>query len=175
VRPLWDRIPPLVRGFGIVALIALVVVVLSLESVLATVGGLVQIAFFLAVAFFLFLLWRDRRGDLEAAMADSAPPARGGSRLGMPRARAARSSRPRCSSRRMPRRQRPGVQLPPSGKITRAPSWSSPLASRSICSLKTPSPARRWAMKTLGRRLATTSRLGSSCIVAFMTTRGRRP
>lgn len=66
MRPLWDRIPPLVRGFGIVALIALVVVVLSLESVLATVGGLVQIAFFLAVAFFLFLLWRDRRGDLEA-------------------------------------------------------------------------------------------------------------
>jgi hypothetical protein len=66
VRRLWDRIPPLARGFAIVALIALVVVVLSLESVVATVGGLLQIAFFLAVAFFLFLLWRDRRGDLEA-------------------------------------------------------------------------------------------------------------
>ena len=48
------------------ALIALVVVVLSLEPVIATVGGLLQIAFFLAVAFFLFLLWRERRGDLEA-------------------------------------------------------------------------------------------------------------
>jgi hypothetical protein len=66
VRRFWDRIPPLARGFAIVALIALVVVVLSLESVVATVGGLLQIAFFLAVAFFLFLLWRDRRGDLEA-------------------------------------------------------------------------------------------------------------
>jgi predicted MFS family arabinose efflux permease len=66
VRKLWDRIPPLVRGFGIVALIALVVVVLSLEPVLATVGGILRIAFFLAVAFFLFLVWRERRSDLEA-------------------------------------------------------------------------------------------------------------
>ncbi len=66
MRKLWDRIPPLVRGLGIIALIAVVVVVLSLEPVLATVGGLLQIAFFLAIAFFLFLLWRERRGDLEA-------------------------------------------------------------------------------------------------------------
>jgi hypothetical protein len=66
MRRLWDRIPPLVRGLTIVALVAVIVVILSLQSVLATVGGLVQIAFFLAVAFFLFLLWRERRGDLEA-------------------------------------------------------------------------------------------------------------
>ncbi len=65
MRKLWDRIPPLARGLGIVALIAMVVVVLSLEPVLATVGGLLRIAFFLAIAFFLFLLWRERRGDLE--------------------------------------------------------------------------------------------------------------
>jgi hypothetical protein len=66
MRRLWNRIPPLARGLGIVALIAVVVVVLSLEPVLATVGGILRIAFFLAVAFFLFLLWRERRGDLEA-------------------------------------------------------------------------------------------------------------
>ena len=66
MRKLWGRVPPLVRGLGIVALIALVVVVLSLEPVLATVGGILRIAFFLAVAFFLFLVWRERRGDLEA-------------------------------------------------------------------------------------------------------------
>ena len=63
---LWRRIPPLARGLLIVALIALVVVVLSLEPVLAAIGGILQIAFFLAVAFFLFLVWRERRGDLEA-------------------------------------------------------------------------------------------------------------
>jgi len=66
MRTYWGRIPPLARGLGIVALIALVVVVLQLEAVVDTVGGLLQIAFFLAVAFFLFLLWRERRGDLEA-------------------------------------------------------------------------------------------------------------
>jgi hypothetical protein len=53
------------RGFLIIALIAAVVVVLSLQSVLSTVGGLLQIAFFLAIAFFLFLLWRERRSDIE--------------------------------------------------------------------------------------------------------------
>lgn len=63
---LWDRIPPLARGVGVVALLAVVVVVLSLEPVLAAIGGLLRIAFFLAIAFFLFLVWRDRRGDLEA-------------------------------------------------------------------------------------------------------------
>ena len=66
MRALWERIPQLARGLGIVALIALVVVVLSLEAVVATVGGILQIAFFLAIALFLFLVWRERRGDLEA-------------------------------------------------------------------------------------------------------------
>jgi len=55
-----------VRGFAIIALIAVVVVVLSLEPVLAAIGGLLGIAFALAVAFFVFLVWRERRGDLEA-------------------------------------------------------------------------------------------------------------
>jgi hypothetical protein len=56
----------MVRGLAIVALIALVVVVLSLEPVLAVTGGLLRLGFFLAIAFFLFLVWRERRGDLEA-------------------------------------------------------------------------------------------------------------
>jgi hypothetical protein len=66
MRELWGRIPPLARGLAIVAVIALIVVLLQLEAVVDTVGGLLQIAFFLAIAFFLFLLWRERRGDLEA-------------------------------------------------------------------------------------------------------------
>lgn len=66
MRDLWDRIPALARGLGIIAIVAVVVVVLSLEPVVATVGGILRIAFFLAIAFFLFLLWRERRGDLEA-------------------------------------------------------------------------------------------------------------
>ena len=66
MRRLWERIPPLARGLGLIAIVAVVVVVLRLEPVLATVGGIVRIAFFLAIAFFLFLVWRERRGDLEA-------------------------------------------------------------------------------------------------------------
>lgn len=54
-----------VRGFAIIAVVAAVIVALSLEPVLATVGGLLRIAFFLAVAFFLFLVWRERRSDIE--------------------------------------------------------------------------------------------------------------
>jgi hypothetical protein len=56
---------PTVRGFLIIALIALVVLFLSLQSVLVTVSALLSIAFFLAIAFFLFLLWREKRGDIE--------------------------------------------------------------------------------------------------------------
>jgi len=66
VRRLWERVPALARGIAIVAAIALVVVVFSLEPVVATVGGILRIAFYLAVALFLFLVWRERRGDLEA-------------------------------------------------------------------------------------------------------------
>jgi hypothetical protein len=66
MKHLWDRIPPFARGMALIAIVAIVVIVLSLEPVLATVGGLLQIAFFLAIAFFLFLVWRERRGDLEA-------------------------------------------------------------------------------------------------------------
>jgi len=65
VRRFLADMNPLFRGLGIIALIAGVVVVLSLEEVLATVGGLLRIAFFLAIAFFLFLLWRERRSDIE--------------------------------------------------------------------------------------------------------------
>jgi uncharacterized membrane protein len=66
VKRFLSDLNPAVRGFLIIGLIAAVVVVLSLQSVLATVGGLLRIAFFLAIAFFLFLLWREKRGDIES-------------------------------------------------------------------------------------------------------------
>jgi hypothetical protein len=66
VKRFFTEMNATLRGFLIIALIAAVVVVLSLQSVLATVGGLLRIAFFLAIAFFLFLLWREKRGDIES-------------------------------------------------------------------------------------------------------------
>jgi len=56
---------PTVRGLAIVALVSLVIVLLSLEPALYTAGAILRIAFFLAIAFFLFLVWRERRGDIE--------------------------------------------------------------------------------------------------------------
>ncbi|MFN8224620.1 MAG: hypothetical protein U0R50_15385 [Gaiellales bacterium] len=56
---------PLARGLAIVVVVSAAIVALSLEESLATAGALLRVAFFLAVAFFLFLLWRERRSDFE--------------------------------------------------------------------------------------------------------------
>jgi small-conductance mechanosensitive channel len=55
---------PFLRGMLIVALVALVVVVLQLYQTLFALQLLAQIAFFLAIAFFVYLMWRERRGDI---------------------------------------------------------------------------------------------------------------
>ena len=57
---------PFVRGLLIVGLVALVVVVLQLQATLTALFLLAQIAFFLAIAFFIYLVWRERRSDIEA-------------------------------------------------------------------------------------------------------------
>ena len=56
---------PLVRGLAVVALIALVVVVLNLGGTVSSLFLIAQIAFPLAIAYFLFMLWRERRSDIE--------------------------------------------------------------------------------------------------------------
>ena len=64
MRRLWEN--GFVRGMVLVALVSLAIVLLSLEESLVTAGALLRVAFLLAIAFFLFLLWRERRGDFEA-------------------------------------------------------------------------------------------------------------
>jgi hypothetical protein len=56
---------PTVRGFLIIGLIALVIVVLRLETTLTALFLLARIAFFLGIAYFVFLLWRDRREEIS--------------------------------------------------------------------------------------------------------------
>jgi hypothetical protein len=55
---------PFLRGMLIVGLIALVVVVLQLYQTLTALYLIASIAFFLAIAFFVYLVWRERRGDI---------------------------------------------------------------------------------------------------------------
>ena len=50
-----------VRGLLIVGAIALVVVILQLQATLTALFLIAQIAFFLAIAFFIYLVWRERR------------------------------------------------------------------------------------------------------------------
>jgi small-conductance mechanosensitive channel len=57
---------PTLRGFGIIALIVVVVMVLNLYGTLAALGMLLRIAFFLAIAFFIYLVWRERREDIAS-------------------------------------------------------------------------------------------------------------
>ena len=64
MRRFWDRLNPTVRGFMILAAIALTVVVLNLYVVLASLAVIMRIAFLLAIAFFVYLLWRERREEI---------------------------------------------------------------------------------------------------------------
>ena len=61
-----SRINPTVRGFAIILLIAIGIWLLQLQTALFSLLLLARIAFFLAIAFFLFLLWREKRGDIES-------------------------------------------------------------------------------------------------------------
>jgi small-conductance mechanosensitive channel len=56
---------PTVRGLLIVALVALVIVVLQLYQTLVALTLIAQVGFLLAIAFFVFLVWRERRSEIE--------------------------------------------------------------------------------------------------------------
>lgn len=64
MRRFWANLNPTVRGFLIIGAIALTVVVLNLYNVLASLAILARIAFLLAIAFFFYLLWRERREEI---------------------------------------------------------------------------------------------------------------
>jgi hypothetical protein len=56
---------PMVRGFLVIALIALVIVFLQLQATLTALFLIARIAFFIAIAVFLYFLWRDRRSEID--------------------------------------------------------------------------------------------------------------
>jgi small-conductance mechanosensitive channel len=61
----FSRINPTVRGLTILALIAGLIVVFQLEQTLVALSLLARIAFFLAIAYFVFLIWRERREGIS--------------------------------------------------------------------------------------------------------------
>ena len=66
MKRLFSEMNPTVRGFLVIALIVVVVMVLNLQGTVLAIDMLLRIAFFLAIAVFLFLVWRERRADIEA-------------------------------------------------------------------------------------------------------------
>ncbi len=59
------RLNGTVRGLLIIAAVAAVIVVLQLWMTLAVLVLLARIAFFLAIAYFVFLMWRERREGIS--------------------------------------------------------------------------------------------------------------
>jgi hypothetical protein len=62
----FSRMNPTLRGFLIILAIVAIVVVLKLEATLTALWILARIAFLLAIAFFIYLVWRERRGEISA-------------------------------------------------------------------------------------------------------------
>jgi len=59
-------INPTIRGFAIILVIAGVITALRLEDTVAALFLVVRIAFIVAIAYFLFVLWRRRREEISA-------------------------------------------------------------------------------------------------------------
>jgi hypothetical protein len=60
-----SRINPFVRGLLIVGGISAVIVVLKLQATLTALFLIARIAFLLAIAFFVYLVWRDHRQEIS--------------------------------------------------------------------------------------------------------------
>ena len=61
----FSRINPTLRGLAILAAIAGLIVVFQLEQTLVALSLLARIAFMLAIAYFIFLVWRERREGIS--------------------------------------------------------------------------------------------------------------
>lgn len=65
MRRFFADMNPTVRGFLIIVGIVLVVILLNQQTTLLSLVLLTRIAFFLAVAFFIYLVWRERRSEIS--------------------------------------------------------------------------------------------------------------
>ena len=65
MRRFFADMNPTLRGFLIIAAIVLAIILLNQQTALLSLVYLTRIVFFLAVAFFVYLVWRERRGDIS--------------------------------------------------------------------------------------------------------------
>jgi hypothetical protein len=65
MRRFFADMNPTLRGFLIILAIVLVIVLLSLQATVVSLLIIARIAFFIAIAVFVYLLWRERRSDIS--------------------------------------------------------------------------------------------------------------
>jgi small-conductance mechanosensitive channel len=66
MRTFFSRLNPTLRGFLIILAIVAIIVVFQLEATLTALLIVARIAFLLAIAFFVYLVWRERREEIAA-------------------------------------------------------------------------------------------------------------
>lgn len=71
MKRLFTDMNPTLRGFLIILAITGVIVALSLYQTLEALYLIARIAFFIAIAVFIFLMWRERRGEISTWSARS--------------------------------------------------------------------------------------------------------
>jgi small-conductance mechanosensitive channel len=64
-RGFFSRMNPTLRGFLIILAIVAVIVALQLQAALVSLLVIARIAFILAITFFIFLMWRERREEIS--------------------------------------------------------------------------------------------------------------
>ncbi len=65
MKRFFSELNPTLRGFLIIALIAVVIVSLELYNTLAALLLIARIAFLIAIAVFVYLMWRDQRQNIS--------------------------------------------------------------------------------------------------------------
>jgi small-conductance mechanosensitive channel len=66
MRAFFRNMNPTVRGFLIILAIVAIVVVLQLQATLFALLIVARVAFLLAIAFFIYLMWRERREEIAS-------------------------------------------------------------------------------------------------------------
>jgi len=61
MRRLFSEMNPTARGFGLIAVVSAAIVALQLESTLVAVSVVLQVVFLLAIAYFVYVVWRQNR------------------------------------------------------------------------------------------------------------------
>jgi hypothetical protein len=60
----FSRMNPTLRGFSIILLIALAIFLLQLQATLLALYLIASLALLLALVFFVYLVWREHRGEI---------------------------------------------------------------------------------------------------------------